>query len=60
MEEKSKKKVFTKKSKPTLKKGFKLYPLKKETVIGDKLLPIGHKIALAENGYKFYKQKNIV
>jgi hypothetical protein len=44
----------------TLKKGFKWYPLKKETVIGDTKHPIGYKIALTEEGYKFYKQKNIV
>ena len=50
----------TKTASPKLKKGFKLYPLKKATVIGDKEYPIGHQIALSENGYKFYKQKNIV
>jgi len=47
-------------SKPRLKKGFKLYPLKKATVIGDKLQPKGFEIALNENGYKFYKQTNTV
>jgi hypothetical protein len=43
-----------------IKKGFKLYPLKKATVIGDELKPVGHEIALSVDGYKFYKQQNIV
>ena len=38
----------------------KLYPLKKETKIGDEIKPIGYKIPLTKEGYKFYKQKNIV
>lgn len=50
----------TTKASPKLKKGFKLYPLKKATVIGDKEYPVGYEIALTENGYKHYKQKNIV
>lgn len=49
-----------KKTVRTLKEGFQFYPLKKATVIGDKLQPIGYKIALTVEGYKFYKQKNIV
>ena len=43
-----------------LKKGFAWYPLKKETVIGDKLRPIGFKIGLNVDGYKFYKRLNII
>lgn len=46
--------------KKRLKKGFKLYPLKKATVIGSELKPIGYKIPLNKEGYEFYKQKNIV
>jgi len=46
--------------KPTLKKGFKWYPLKKPTQIGDKVQPIGFKIQLNEDGRKFYKRLNIV
>jgi len=56
----AKQKKATSPSKPRLKKGFKLYPLKKATVIGDKLQPKGFEIALNENGYKFYKQTNTV
>lgn len=46
--------------KKTLKKGFKKYPLKKPTKIGDIQRPIGFEIELDKDGYKFYKQKNIV
>lgn len=49
-----------KKTVRTLKKGYKYYPIKKAIVIGQTLQPIGYKIALSEEGYKFYKQKNIV
>lgn len=49
-----------KKASPRLKKGFKLYPLKKATMIGDTLRPVGYKIALSEDGYKFHKSKNRV
>ena len=41
-------------------KGFKLYPLKKATLIGSVVRPIGYKIALTEDGYKFYKQTNTI
>lgn len=44
----------------TVKVGYKLYPLIKPTVIGTVLLPVGHKIALTEKSYRFYKQKNII
>jgi hypothetical protein len=44
----------------TLKKGFKWYPLKKETIIGNELKPVGYKIQLNEDGRKFYKRKNII
>jgi len=50
----------SKERKKPLKKGFQNYPLKKATVIGDKLKPIGFKIALNEEGRKFYKQLNII
>ena len=47
-------------SKP--KKETKLYPLKKATKIGsDKILrPVGYKIALTNEAYRLFKQKNIV
>lgn len=42
------------------KKEMKLYPLKKATKIGNEIKPIGYKISLTIEGYKFFKQKNIV
>ncbi len=54
------KKGSNKNKRATLKKGFAWYPLKKETVIGDKLRPIGFKIGLNVDGYKFYKRLNII
>jgi hypothetical protein len=53
---KQKKKVTVR----TQKKGFTIYPLKKATVIGNELRPKGSMIALSVEGYKFYKQQNIV
>lgn len=38
----------------------KQYPLKKATKIGNEIKPIGYKISLTKEGYKFFKQKNIV
>jgi hypothetical protein len=49
-----------KKAEKTIKKGSKLYPLKRATVVGNELKPKGAKIALTVEGYKFYKQQNIV
>lgn len=49
-----------KKKKAVLKKGFAWYPLKKATIIGDKLQPIGFKIQLKEEGRIFYKRLNII
>ena len=46
--------------KKRLKKGFKLYPLKKATRIGGKIKPIGYQIARTDDGYRFYKQQKIV
>ena len=43
-----------------LKPGFKLYALKKDTVIGTTLRKKGYKISLNIDGYKFYKRLNIV
>ena len=37
-----------------------LYPLKKAIKIGDELRPIGYKIPLTKDGYRFFKQQNIV
>lgn len=54
------KRKTTKTASPKLKKGFKLYPLKKATMIGDVLRPVGYEIALNEDGYKFHKSKNRV
>ncbi len=54
------KKTSNKTKASTLRKGFKWYPLKKQTIIGDKLQPIDFKIQLNEDGYKFYKRLNIV
>lgn len=48
------------KKKAVLKKGFAWHPLKKATIIGDKLQPIGFKIQLKEEGRKFYKRLNII
>ena len=42
------------------KKQVKQYPLKKATKIGDEIKPIGYKISLTIEGYKFYKHLNIV
>lgn len=42
------------------KKEFTLYPLKKSIKIGDEIKPIGYNIPLTKEGYKFYKQQNIV
>ena len=39
---------------------FKLYPLKIATKIGGVLRPIGFEIPLSKDGYRYYKQKNIV
>lgn len=49
-----------KKKVATLKKGFKWYAIKKATLIGDTVQPIGYKIQLNEDGYEFFKQKKIV
>ena len=54
------KKTDNKKKTSTLKKGFKWYPLKKQTIIGDTLQPVGFNIQLNEDGRKFYKRLNIV
>ncbi len=42
------------------KPGFKLYPLKKDEIIGTTLRKKGYKISLNFDGYKFYKRLNIV
>ena len=55
-ENKPKARKKSKKQKP----GFKLYPLKKDTVIGTTLRKKGDKISLNIDGYKFYKRLNIV
>jgi hypothetical protein len=48
----------TKEEKP--KKEFTLYPLKKAIKVGNEIRPIGYNISLTKEGYKFYKQQNIV
>lgn len=52
------KRKYTKKA--TLKKGFKLYPLKVQLKIGDKVFQPGDMVALSEKGYLFHKSKNRV
>ena len=60
MEEKKEKKQPVKKVTKAVKKVFKKYTLKKAFKVGDTVKPIGDTIALTKDGYRFYKQKNIV
>ena len=60
MEEKKEKKQPVKKVTKAVKKGFTKYPLKKPFKIGGIERPIGFEVELSKNGYRFYKQKNIV